>query len=59
MKIQLRASQEDLRLLMTQLQNLEAVRQAEVEAYRSRVAELELERDSGGPSRDKGKGRET
>lgn len=59
MKIQLRASQEDLRLARAQLERLEVTRQAELTVYRNRVAELELEKSRSGGSRDKGKGRET
>jgi hypothetical protein len=57
MKIQLRASQEDLRSARDQLARLEETRQAELEAYRRRVEDLELEKRqsfTGG----KGKGRE-
>lgn len=58
MKIQLRASQEDLRSVQEQLHRVEVTRQAEIEAYRRRVAELEFEK-SQGFSRAKGKGRDT
>lgn len=56
MKIQLRASQEDLRSVREQLARLEATRQAEVEAYRRRVEDLEFEKRQGF-SGGKGKGR--
>jgi hypothetical protein len=58
MKIQLRASQEDLRSVRDQLARLEATRQAELEAYRRRVEDLEIEKRQGF-SGGKGKGRET
>jgi hypothetical protein len=59
MKVQLRASQEDLRTTRLQMENLEARQQAELAVYRYRVAELETELQRGGASRDKGKGRGT
>jgi hypothetical protein len=59
MRIQYRASQDDLRLAREQLVRLEATRQAELHAYRKRLADLEFERGKSGSSRDKGKGRET
>jgi len=58
MKIQYRASQEDLRSVRDQLARLEATRQAELQAYRKRVDDLEFERRLGF-SGGKGKGRET
>lgn len=58
MKIQLRASQEDLRSLQSRFERSEANRQAEIEAYANRIAQLEFEK-SQGFGRGKGKGRET
>lgn len=43
MRIQLRASQDDLRVARAQLASANAIHAAELEAYRHRVAELEAE----------------